>query len=267
MKVVVVSPWGIAHDHILRRMVAQRPWRMVAEPEPDCLNYFFPYQFWRETAGPTAALFSHDMGHPRWADAARGADVRIAWTRLYSEPLAANGPTRRIAPGLDHALFSPDGKVTAPIVGVAGLVYGDGRKGEDLWARLVVNEPGWTFRAAGQGWAGDCRPVPYAHMPSFLRGLNVLLCPSRVEGVPMPPLEALACGVKVVIPAGVGMMDDLPAMPGIVRFPAGDYAAMRRAVAEALVTAANPADLRAAVAGYTWQAWRDGHMEAFKEWL
>lgn len=255
-------------DHILRRMTAKLPWPVRETPAPDGLNYFVPYHCYEKTGGAAAVLFSHDVGHERWAVAAREADLRLAWTSLYAEPLSAHGPARRVTPGIDLDEFTPGSPVGRPVVGVAGIVYGDGRKGEDLWARLVREaDGGWEFRASGRGWAGECHWLRYEDIPGYMRGLQVFVCASRIEGVPYPPLEALACGVKVVIPRGVGLLDELPDMPGIHRFEAGDYESMVAALREALATEANRDDLRAAVAPYTWDAWVEDHLEAFEEWL
>lgn len=268
MKMNIVSPWSIRFDHILRRCTDELPWPVTEMPIPGMVNYFFPYQCFEETGGPTAALFSHDMGHPMWSKAADLADLRLAWTPLYTRPLSAHGRTARVIPGIDQAAFAPNGhRESQPVVGVVGLVYGDGRKGEDLWARLVADNDGLELRAAGQGWTGGSTNVPYRDMPDFLRGLQVFLCCSRVEGVPYPPLEALSCGVKVVIPRGVGLLDELPDVPGIHRFDCGDCESMKDALQLALLTPADPDELRAAVAPYTWNAWRESHLQAFEEWL
>jgi hypothetical protein len=268
MNVNIVSPWSLRFDHILRRCTEQLPWPVTERPQPDALNYFFPYHCFEDVDGPTAVLFSHDAGHHRWPIAAEKTDLRIAWTDLYAEPLSQYGPTRRILPGIDQVAFRPNGRVTEPVIGVVGLVYGDGRKGEDLWHQLVSERgDAWDLRAAGEGWAGGSAHVPYHEMPEFLRSLQVFLCCSRIEGVPYPPLEALACGVKVVIPRGVGLLDELPSIPGIHRFEAGDYGDMVRAIEAALATEANPEQLRASVARYTWDAWIEGHVLAFQEWI
>jgi len=103
-------------------------------------------------------------------------------------------------------------------------------------------------------------------MPDFFRSLDVFMCTSRVEGVPMPPLEAMACGVEVVVPKGVGMLDDLPDLPGIWRFNPGNYDDLERALTEALAAKrADPQALRAAVADYNTYNWSVDHELAFDE--
>jgi glycosyltransferase involved in cell wall biosynthesis len=71
----------------------------------------------------------------------------------------------------------------------------------------------------------------------------------------MPPLEALACGVKTVIPWHVGLLDEIPTAQGIVRYERGDYAQMERAIEVALDTTANAQELRDTTAGYSVAAW------------
>ena len=50
----------------------------------------------------------------------------------------------------------------------------------------------------------------------------------------MPTLEALATGLPVVIAAGVGLHDELPAVKGIYRYEKGNYEDLRRALDQAL---------------------------------
>jgi hypothetical protein len=50
----------------------------------------------------------------------------------------------------------------------------------------------------------------------------------------MPPLEALACGVKIVVPEHVGLIDELPDLSGIYRYECGNLEAMAKAVQEAV---------------------------------
>jgi hypothetical protein len=152
---------------------------------------------------------------------------------------------------------------------LAGFIEGkkNSRKGLHLAARLAGEERPWEVVASGEGWPVPCRQYELSALPGFYRSLDVLLCTSLIEGVPMPPLEALACGTKVVIPRGVGMLDDLPSVPGIVRYEAGNYDGMVRAIDEALDTQANPEELAAAVAPYNAENWCMDHAAAFAAYL
>jgi len=82
-------------------------------------------------------------------------------------------------------------------------------------------------------------------MQEFYRSLSVFLCTSAIEGGPVTILEALACGVPVVVPKGVGLVEELPDIPGIYRYD--NEIALREMLDMALNTEHNPDDLRAAV--------------------
>ncbi|HUW31731.1 MAG TPA: glycosyltransferase, partial [Planctomycetota bacterium] len=99
----------------------------------------------------------------------------------------------------------------------------------------------------------------WAEMPAFYQGLDVLVCPSRVEGGPMPVLEALSCGVRVVIPRKVGILDELPDTAGIHRYERGDAKGLVRALEAALAEPFDRKALRAVTEPYTVDAWCKAH--------
>jgi len=83
----------------------------------------------------------------------------------------------------------------------------------------------------------------------------------------MPALEALACGVKVVIP-DVGILSEIPEVDGLYRYERGDVAAMAEAVERAVFS--DPVDrqaLRNAVAAYSVENWCADHRRAFEDLL
>ena len=120
-----------------------------------------------------------------------------------------------------------------------------------------------------KGWSIPTKLIPTSALPTFYQSLSIYVCASRVEGVPYPPLEALACGVPIIIPRGVGMLDDLPEMVGIERFDAGDYDSLAAALERSLgrLQDARSLELRAAVEPYTATAWATAHELAFEEFL
>jgi len=85
--------------------------------------------------------------------------------------------------------------------------------------------------------------------------------------VPMPPLEALACGVPIVIPQSVGMLDELPELPGIYRYKCGDYDDLRAACQLALSERGthDREALRQVVAHHTPVNWCAAHVAAFED--
>lgn len=289
MKIHIVAR-DTTSTHILARLAATlltNPAFSVGDsPDPRAdANLFFPYLEWDRfrtfAATPTAAWFSHkDLDRPEkvqvWDACAQTVTLRLTSAPLYIPELDTAGPTRLVAPPLDRELFQPSTlpRVLAQqprVVGTSGMVYPGGRKGEGFWTRLVADFPTCVFTASGSGWPIPTRQYAWAAMPEFYRSLSVYVCTSTIEGIGYGPLEALACGIPVVIPHGVGVFDDLPALENIHRYPAGDYDGLRAAVTEALARldqgAYNPASLRGATARYTTDAWVSSHLTAFENLL
>lgn len=269
---------------ILRRLAQmltdQTGWSMSDAPRIDVdLNYFIPYLDWERCTTPTAAWFTHsDANHQhkrfRWQRVAELVDYRTTSTTPYLDDLLQYGAAVKVPPPLDRDSFTIADPFPEFVVGVAGYSYNDNRKGEDLIQRLSAEFPPTsilTWRAIGRGWGIPTQTVPQGQLPAFYQTLSLFVCASRIEGVPYPPLEALACGVPVIIPRGVGLLDDLPDMPGIFRFDAGDYDSLRTTFKQALHAVRahefNRHDLRAATEPYTPRAWAEAHERAFEEWL
>ena len=179
------------------------------------------------------------------------------------------GPTALVTPPIDQWLFSiadkkkRDGK---PVVGISGFVASGGRKGEPLvvWlARSPLNKR-IELKASGRGWPIPSKDYAFSELPKFYNSLDVFLCTSVVEGLPAPPLEALACGIPIVIPRGVGLLDSLPDTPGIFRYIAGDYGEMEAALHLALQAKdIDRESLRNVSKPFTAEAWAKTHKEAF----
>jgi glycosyltransferase involved in cell wall biosynthesis len=106
-------------------------------------------------------------------------------------------------------------------------------------------------------------------MPRFYQGLDVLVVPSRVEGIPMPPLEALACGTRIVIPRNVGILDELGDCTGVYRYPKGDLKGLIKAVEQAAFPEkpVNREALRALTAPYSVEAWCRDNARAVAQML
>lgn len=230
---------------------------------------------------PVAAYFTHrETDQPsiiktrQFDRLAEQVDLRIATAAMYARPLANCGYTVQIPPPVERERFTLprkrryDGKV---IAGFSGYTYGNKRKGEDLARSLVASTAGKaiTWRASGRGWPITPMRYPWAQMPAYYQSLDILVITARVEGVPMPALEALACGVSLVAPRGVGLLDELPNTPGIHRYQAGDPAGLALALAEAIAMRGDvaPEALRATTDPYTVGAWCHGHAQAIGKLL
>lgn len=219
-------------------------WRVSPDPDSKAdLNYFMVYIDYAERCTdwhytPVAAYFSHyEVDHPYkklwWTQADAAVDIRVVTSRLAIDHLVAGKPIIKVTPPVDPQFVHLQRKKNElPVIGFSGYIDGRSmRKGQDLVKKLSTDLQGrYRFMASGSGW-----PVPtclyrFDQLPGFYNSLDLFVCTSTIEGIPMPPLEALACGVPVVIPSGVGLLDELPTVSGIAHYPAGDYRRLREAV-------------------------------------
>lgn len=201
----------------------------TVSPQPDVnvdVNYFMPYLLYRRCKGKTAAWFTHreEKEHggqnskvARWHRAAKNVDLRITMAEKYARELEVHGPTVNITLPVNARKFKPR-KLR---VGVAGKVYKLSRKGERLVQRLVSSGT-YEVVGAGEGWPCPTKFYPWARMQEFYQGLDAFLVTSEVEGGPVTIMEALACGIPVVAPQGVGFVDEFD----ILTYPCGDYSKM-----------------------------------------
>ena len=155
-------------------------------------------------------------------------------------------------------------------MGFSGKAYRSGRKGEHLAEHLVEDfQDRCEFAASGKKWPCPTRWYSWEEMPQFFQSLDIYVSTSVVEGGPMPTLEALATGLPVVIAAGVGLHDELPAVKGIYRYEKGNYEDLRRALDQAL-SEYRDIDrelLREATSPHTVENWCAANREAFQQLL
>lgn len=255
----------------------------VSEAHAD-INYYLGYfeapRNLEHLSTLTAAYLTHreeqPLNHPKallFDKVAQITNLRVVTCHKYQVLVEQWGTTLRAHAPVEQERFTiaPLCRHSKPVVGFSGFLYMNGRKGETL-ARELVNSPlgqRCEFIASGRGWPVRTRKYTWAEMPAFYQGLDVLVCTSLVEGIPMPPLEALACGVSVVVPYDVGMMDELPEMPGIYHYEKGNSAELQRAVERAIDERAqvNREELRASIAEHSDRAWVEDHREAFEKLL
>jgi len=261
-------------------------WTLTAAPRPGYdayyLSAYFEVQVCRKWPdAPVAAYFTHREEQPPgnakaklFDRTAKRVDLRMATARMYAEYLEQFGPTVQVHPPVERERFVPPPRPSPQrgkghlVAGFSGYIYRNKRKGEDL-ARVLLKMPiaqTLEWRASGRGWPIHAERFSWRQMPEFYQSLDVLICTSRVEGVPMPPLEALSCGVSVVVPRGVGLLDELPDVLGIHRYKRGDVADLMRAVSEAaeLRSDVDREALRATTEPYSVENWCAEHAAAFE---
>lgn len=285
MKIHIVNR---SNEGILNRLaytlVDRTGWTISNSPRSDVdLNHFSCYLTFAELFSdwhltPVSTWFTHlEVGTKYkefwWELAANNADLRLTSAPMYEEMLKPYGPTKRVTPAVERGYFQivPKPENERPRVGLSGFVHPGGRKGEELVARLAGSTLAHRLELAGTGvgWPIETDEREWKDMPAFYQGLDIFLCTSLIEGVPVPPLEALCCGVPIVIPRGVGLLDELPELDGIYRYEAGDFDTMREAIEAALVGRheVDREALRATTGPYTAKAWGKTHTQAFQEFL
>jgi len=194
-------------------------------------------------------------------------------SELYAEDLRQYGQTYIVRPPVElhRFVFGKKSRTHRPVVGLSGYTYGDGRKGENMVKQLSVSPLGKLLKlqASGRGWPVPTQMYPWADMHKFYQSLDVYLCTALIEGIPMTPLEAMACGVRVVVPRGVGIMDELPDIPDIYRYRAGNYEDMANTVESAAFDQrlVDKAQLRAAVEQYNVSNWCTDHEKAVTDFM
>lgn len=283
MKVNIVA-FDYKTDWILARLaqhlVTYNGWTPSKEPDRRAdVNVFFPYLIWRFThwrTTPSAAFMTHyvpaeKMRKECWHYTAERVGLRVTMCEQYAQILEQYGRTINITPPVELDKFVPGplaGEHSRPYIGVSGEVYSGGRKGEALVKKLQQYQGHrWKLVAAGKGWPIRTKLYDWRHMERFYQNLDVFLCTSTTEGGPVTILEALACGKPVVVPAGVGLIDELPDEPGIWRYKKGDYTSMVEAIERAVEDTQEAELLRSYVEGRTPECYADEWRDAVESMM
>jgi glycosyltransferase involved in cell wall biosynthesis len=261
------------------------------EPLPPDLNCVF-YSSWMHyylqppaaRSRPFVALVTHiDRFAFRLAWMARRRRCAVAFmSRPWMRVLRWHGvPPGRLALtplGIDLDLFPAQPEPPRPpraLIGIAGRLYPDGRKGErlllEIAGRLRPDQAAFSFIgtrweeivATLRGRGFDARyhqDVPGERLPGLFAELDALLICSRREGGPVTAIEALASGTPL-ISTSVGYVPDLLAAcpEGGRLFAGADGAATCIAGARELkirMRAAYPS-IREHLRGYSWPAFSE----------
>lgn len=141
---------------------------------------------------PAVGLFTHGADRPRRLGSSYDGQVVMNPAMLtYLESMGAANPILIEQPVADIFINR------RPIVfGVAGRVYGDGRKGEHLVEQMV--KAGYQILAWGHGWPCKVFSCKVKDLVGFYQNIDYYVDTSSDEGGCTPALEAMAMGVPVI---------------------------------------------------------------------
>jgi len=217
---------------------------------------------------------------PQMLEAAAAAGGLLAVSEALKRDMAALGmPAEKIAvhyTGIDLNRFRPGDKEAAKArLGISGpLLLSVGAlvpvKGQALAITALGQLPDASLVLVGDGpergrleavarelgVAGRVRfagPVPHGELPALLAAADAMVLPSEREGLANAWLEALACGVPLVIP-DVGGAREVLDRPEAGRLVVRDPAVIAAAVRDILDHPPEAAAVRAAATRFSWTA-------------
>jgi glycosyltransferase involved in cell wall biosynthesis len=238
--VFVVAPqnrgWileGICKE-IDRRFEGRSAFHYELRPLPPARAYFFShYSLFLECLGDPALRRTTSVvwfTHPSWDEARTGEVVRglraattvVSSSTTQAAVLADAGfPPRQLTvvlPGADPDRYRPHRRGNGA-VGFCSAYYP--RKAPRLIHELVRALPHRAFVLLGRGWPeapefSSLQAAPnftyvetdYRDYPSFYDGIDVFVSPSRLEGGPIPLLEAMMANA-VPVATRTGFAPDL----------------------------------------------------------
>jgi hypothetical protein len=263
-------------------LVRDLGWSISPYPDPDAtVNYFFNYAdgWWRFNdwaKTPIAAYFTHYESDSHkaalWDSCAGAVALRVCNNEEAARRLRATGLTARVMPVIELERYTPATEArpasALPVVGLSGWANNGPRKGAHLVAELL--DMGWRdraeWKASGAGWPVPTVSYPLRDLPAFYQSLDYLLCSSLEDAGPAGPVEALACGVPVIVPDTVGLCAELPECAGVYHYARGDVADMSRALERAMddPRPRGTWNLHGLAARYSRANWSEGHRIVFE---
>lgn len=232
-------------------------------PDAD-IHYYINYGYFNKkpARGITIANFTHfdpESLADKFVEVAFKVDFCTSVSEATTDKLLSIGiprdKIRTIRVGAD-ASFAP--KLT---LGVSGRPYKGGRKGEDLLermisdrdiqasCRIVARNPEWGLPIIGVDDAAD-----------FYRAIDFLLITSRIEGGPVPFMEALACGTLSIAP-GIGVVPEFPH----IRYDVGSFESLKSVVLETSTNFLQTRmQLASTICDQDWSGWSVKHEKLFR---
>ncbi|HWE10570.1 MAG TPA: glycosyltransferase family 4 protein [Solirubrobacteraceae bacterium] len=177
-------------------------------------------------AGNRIARIPNPLDVDRWSSA-RQPQIRGELGLSQDAVVVAwHGRVELHRKGLDVLLDAWANLMRSPSNSHRLLLIGNGRDAEPL--RWWIRE----HRLAGIVWL-DEYIVDKARMAAYLSAADIYAFPSRHEGFPVAPIEAMAAGLPVVATAAPGVAEIAPQgeRSGVVVVPRDDVAAFTEAIA------------------------------------
>jgi len=140
------------------------------------------------------AFFTHDSGDGNFELFAERCDYIICMAPQYERQLRKKG-----FKNIRTITIPPEPQFECKLViAWLGHFYNKYRKGFELYDKVKQLE-----------WVKLLHPdhIPFEEIPSVIERCDYTLCTSRMEGGPLPLVESLACGKKMIIPVDVGNAD------------------------------------------------------------
>lgn len=187
------ADWNWIGGRLTRELVARLPRygieATVNGPQADLEYYQFVYG--PPERQPSIGVFTHGWDRPhKFGKDFTGTIVFNSEMQRFLEEVGVQNSVIIELP-VDSSF------IKTPIVfGVAGRVYADGRKGEELVRQMV--DAGYAVRAWGHGWPCEIVSDRVEDLPDFYRSLDYYIDTSHDEGGCVPALECLAMGVPVI---------------------------------------------------------------------
>jgi glycosyltransferase involved in cell wall biosynthesis len=267
VRIVTEKPGWIMHrmaEEIQKHMGAENV-RINDEWEEAEIHYYINYGYFRDRPnnGIKVANFTHyDPKNlaEKFVQVAKEVDHCITISKATAETLADFGiPTEKttvIVTGADK-YFQP-----LLTLGVVGRTYTGGRKGEDIVKALLEDQK--LMRRVRIVATNDSWGVPvwqFDDRADFYRAIDYLLVPSRLEGGPVPFMEALACGTMSIAPE-IGVIPQF----SHISYPAGDINALKKLIKKiADQHFSQKYKLSSEMHGINWSGWAVEHEKLFRK--
>jgi glycosyltransferase involved in cell wall biosynthesis len=192
-----------------------------------------------------------------------------------------------IPPGIDHERFipaAPERRVSGRVISVGTLIH---RKGYDVLIRamrhviyenraahLVLVGSGPLQRSL-ESLVSDLKlndsvtfrgSVPRADLPQLLQSAEVFCHPARLDTFPLAPLEAMACGLPILV-SSTGALPEMAGRAGIVHTTGNEIELARHLLEmlsnRALRESAGAAARARVIERFTWAAVCDAYSDLY----